>query len=365
MRRPQFALVLLAALGACALIGAASAQAKFQKAIWGPYYLPAGNAACPTPGEPCSPFPTYRELGVEVVQFQILWDQVAPTQPQNPRDPEDPAYHWGPIADFLQEAPAYGLEMSAMLTHSPGWANGGRSPIWAPKDPNAFADFAFAASKRFPTIRKWMVWGEWSRKENFKPLKANNPRGAQVYANLLDATYGALKEADRHNIVIGGMTLNGGTLKPPQVVKYMKLKNGRPPRMDLWGTNPFDARFPHLVDDPIGRFRGFNDIDTLHDEIKRVFRRGHRKVPRLWISEWTIVSDRPLSLFSGVYVSRKAQAQRLSAAFTIARHTPYVAGMGWFTLLDELPGEGEHAGWGLMDAQGDPKPSFFAYKSLP
>ena len=88
-------------------------------------------------------------------------------------------------------------------------------------------------------------------------------------------------------------------------------------------------------------------------------------MPKLWISEWTIVSDRPLQLFSGFFVCRQGQAQRLKAAFTIARNTPYVAGMGWFTLLDELPGEDEHAGWGLLDAEGNPKPSYYAYKSLP
>ncbi len=363
-KRAAAVLALAVALAGLGLLSGA-AQAKFQKAIWGPYYLPAGNDRCPTPGAPCSPFPIYKELGVEVVQFQIHWNEVAPTRPSNPRDPGDPAYHWGPIDAFVNGAQGYPLELAAMLTGSPGWANGGRSSIWAPKNPKDFANFAYAAAKRYPIIHKWMIWGEWSRVENFRPLKPNNPGGARIYANILDTSYGALKQADRRNIVIGGMTLNGGTLKPPQVVKYMKLKNGRPPRMDLWGTNPFDARFPHLADDPIGRFRGFNDIDTLHDEIARDYRRGNRKVPRLWISEWTIVSDRPLQLFSGFYVSRKAQAQRLNAAFTIAARTPYVAGMGWFTLLDELPGEDEQAGWGLLDAAGNPKPSFFAYKALP
>ena len=210
-----------------------------------------------------------------------------------------------------------------------------------------------------------MIWGEWSRVENFRPLKPNNPGGARIYANILDTSYGALKQANRRNIVIGGMTLNGGTLKPPQVVKYMKLKNGRPPRMDLWGTNPFDARFPHLADEP----------DRALPWLQRHRHPARRNRPRLPARQPQgpapldlRVDDRlrpaPAAL-QRLLCLAQGQAQRLSAAFTIAARTPYVAGMGWFTLLDELPGEGEHAGWGLLDADGIPKPSFFAYKALP
>jgi hypothetical protein len=357
------AITAIAAAAVSLFLVPVAAQAKFVKSIWGPYEIPAGTAACPGAID-CSPFPIYKELGVEVVQFQIHWDLIAPTQPANPRDPNDPAYHWSEIDHFVEKGRAAGMEMAALIDRSPGWANGGKPPIWAPKNPKDFADFAYAVSQHFPEIHRWMIWGEPSRKENFRPLKANQPKGAQVYAKILDASYASLKQSSKSNIVIGGMTLNGGTLKPPQWVKDLKLPNGRPPRMDEWGTNPFDARFPHLSDEPIGRFRGFNDIDTLHEEIAREYKRGHRKVPKLWLSEWTIVSDRPLQLFSGIFVSRKGQAQRLSATFEIARKTPYVTGLGWFTLMDQTSSEGG-AGWGLLDANGVPKPAFAAYKALP
>jgi hypothetical protein len=360
-RRICVTVLSLACLG---LVTAPAADAKLTKAIWGPYELPAGNAACPTPKAPCSAFPTYKQLGVDVFQFQIHWDEVAPTRPANPRDPNDPAYHWGEADTIVQQAAEYGIGLAALIQRAPGWANGGRSPIWAPTTPKSFADFAYAASKRYPSVRRWMIWGEPSRKENFLPMKEDDPRGPEIYAAILDRTYGVLKEASRSNKVIGGMTLNGGTVMPPQFLKYLKLKNGRPPRMDYWGDNPFDARYPHLADDPIGRFRGFNDIDTLHEEIARTYKRGHRKVPKLWLSEWTIVSDRPLQLFSGFFVSRRNQAQRLSAAYEIASRTPYVAALGWFTLLDQTPGEGD-ARWGLMQADGVPKPAFAAYQKVP
>ena len=58
---------------------------------------------------------------------------------------------------------------------APGWANGGRSPIWAPKNPKDFADFLFAASKRYPTIRRWMIWGEPSAGRKLPANEAERP----------------------------------------------------------------------------------------------------------------------------------------------------------------------------------------------
>jgi hypothetical protein len=210
----------------------------------------------------------------------------------------------------------------------------------------------------------WMIWGEPPRMENFRPMHAGSPAGPRLYARILDAAYGALKAAQPSNIVVGGMTLNGGTVMPTLFLRWLKLPNGRPPRMDLWGHNPFDGRFPNLADEPIGRFRGFNDIDTLHREIRAYYRQGHRKVPRLWLSEWTVISDKPSRIFLHFYVSAPEQARWLRAAFQIANRTPYVAGMGWFSLLDEPPAPGS-ANWGLLRSDGTPKPSYSAYKNAP
>ncbi len=350
----------------CALALAAPtvAHAKLLKSIWGPYELPAGDASCPTTTQACSAFPIYRELGVDVFQFQIHWDEIAPTRPLQPRDPNDPAYKWGSIDTIVEQSAQYGIQPAALVQRAPGWANGARSAIWAPTSPRTYSDFLYAAGRRYPSIRTWMIWGEPSRSDNFQPMKRGQPRGPQRYAALLDAAYAALKRASPRNVVIGGMTLNGGTIMAPDFIRAMKLKNGRPPRMDLWGHNPFDARFPRLHDGPLGRFRGFNDVDTLFAEIKAAYLAGHRKVPRLWLSEWTIVSDRPLDLFSGFFVSRREQAVRLKAAYQIASRTPYVAGLGWFTLMDQSIEDGG-AAWGLLGADGSKKPSFNAYKSLP
>jgi hypothetical protein len=67
---------------------------------------------------------------------------------------------------------------------------------------------------------------------------------------MLDASYGALKRANRHNIVIGGDTWTGGEISPLNFIRAMRLPNGRRPRMDLYGHNPFTARSPNLRKQP-------------------------------------------------------------------------------------------------------------------
>lgn len=377
--RPRLRLVALGALVALLAIPATAGAA--QKAIWGPHELEAGqdSVRCPAPvvpippPDPCSAFPTYNDLGVDVYQFQLHWDEVAPTRPANPRDPEDPAYKWkGVHTQIVNAAIAAGVEPAILIQRSPGWANGNRSAIWAPNKASDFADFAFAASKRYAGVRKWMIWGEPSRGESFQPMKKGSPKGPRRYAGILDAAYGALKDANSANTVIGGMSVNAGTVPPPQYIQYMKRK-GRMPRMDLWGHNPFDSRAPRIADKPIKHFRGLNDVDTLWNEIKAAYRRGKGKgrkskgvkAPKgLFLSEWTLPTDHPAPVFGDrFFVTRAEQAKRITAAFKMVNKLKYVKALGYFTLLDQPGANTNH--WGLITSDGVRKPGFSAYAAAP
>jgi hypothetical protein len=350
---------ILPCLSLCALLALApAAHARNTKAIWGPA---KNESDQPCPG--CSLFPTYRQLGVDVYQFQIKWRDVAVTQPADPRNPADPAYHWPALYDFIvSESAANGISLAAQVHGTPAWANGGRDNRWAPNDPHALGDFMYAASLRFPSIRRWMVWGEPGNADNFQPQNAK--RTPKIYAAMLDYAYVALKQASRANIVIGGMTHNGGRIKPPIFIRNMKLKSGRRPRMDLFGHNPFDPRFPRLKDKPIGKFRGLNDVDTLWKEIKAAYKKQKKGRPkRLWLSEWTIQSDHNSSVFK-FHVTRGEQARRITAGYRLVRKLKYVDALGWFTLYD-YPASAVNPAWGLITYEGVPKPAFAAYAAVP
>jgi hypothetical protein len=370
--------LLTALAGLCAgfAIAAPSALAGpgFVNSLWGPIKFAPGSGGCPSPGPRCSAIPTYKELGAEMIQYQVQWNAIAPpTRPANPRDPA--SYAWPSEFQFLvDEAAANGMRVSFLIKGSPPWANGGQSWNHAP-NPGDFADFAYAAARRYPSVDHWQIWGEPTRANNFLPQKR---RGARTYARILDAAYGALKQAGPENVVIGGMTFHGGLTRPPAWIRYMRLPNGKPPRMNWYGHNPFERRFPNIRKRPIGSFRGLSDIDTLWREVKRAYQRRIRRGPRkgqlrfvrkrgrprkLWLSEWSIQTDHGSYVFD-YYVSRSRQVAYLNRAFALARRAPYVKGMGWYQLIDYPPAPNNPT-WGLMTYSGERKPAFNAYKALP
>jgi hypothetical protein len=343
-------LLLLLCAGLGLLAGLPAAAHAELKSIWGPNRLPNGHSA----------FPTYRKLHVDILQRQVEWNVVAPTRPRHAKDPKDPAYHWPADLDAAAVATRRNhMRLALMIKGTPDWANGGRGPGFAPTRAKDVARFAVAAARHYRRVRHWMVWGEPARPGNFEPWDPNGPASVRRYARVLDATYGALKSVRRSNIVIGGMTHDGGLPGVPDYLRWLRLPNGKPPRLDWYGHNPYGVRYPNIRStfyNPV--VRDMSDVDTLIYEVRRTFRSIHRR-PRLWLSEFNVQSDRSSRGFS-FFVSRRQQARWLSAAYRIAHRARYVAGLGWYELLDE-GGPGGLTG-GLMTPGGKRKPAWYAYR---
>jgi hypothetical protein len=338
-----------AALGFVGVAPAAPAEAAL-KAMWGPSELPDGSSA----------FPTYKRLGVRVLQHQLSWREVATARPANPRNPADPAYKWPASLDAaVAEADHNGIKTALMVKRTPDWANGNRGEQWVPTRLRDYADFMVAAARHYSTVKHWMVWGEPTRGDSFKPMPPNATRGPRVYAQLLDQAYAALKSVRRSNVVIGGMTWTVGVVSAAKFVRWMKLPNGKAPRLDWFGHNPFSVRFPRLSKPTYAdNVRDMSDVDTLYREVKRAYR--GRRAPRLWLSEFTVSARRNNRAFA-FHVSERSQAKWITSAFKIACTHRYIAGLGWYTLLDEAD---QKAGLtsGLLDSTGKPKPAYNSYR---
>lgn len=350
--RPRTVVAIILPWLVLVVAGAPASAPAAEKALWGPVALPDGSSA----------FDLYGRLGIDTLQLVVRWDAVARQRPARPADPADPAYSWpAEIAEAELEAARHGIRLCLLVEGTPPWANGGRPPTFAPTAPSDYADFLAAAARRYSLVRRWMIWGEPNRHDRFQPNQLNSALGPRAYARVLDAAYGALKSASRQNIVIGGNTWTSGTVKPPDFLRWLRLPDGRRPRLDWWGHNPFPFRRPNLADPPLrGGFRDIGDLDTLSGEVRRAF---GRRVP-LWLSEYTIQSDRGSRVFA-TYVSRAAQARYLTAGFRIADDLgPAVAGIGWLTLLDEAPAP-DSANFGLLTHAMARKPAFTAMTLAP
>jgi hypothetical protein len=323
------------------------------KAIYGPLTMPDGSSA----------FPVYRTLGVQVLELQLDWNEIAPARPGDPSDPADPGYRWPAyLQAAIAEGARYGIQLALEVGGFPSWSNGGRGPSWAPLDPRSYASFLRAASRKYPSVRHWLILNEVNYYRNFEPLPRDSPVGPERYAGLLAAAYGALKAVDPANLVIGGMTYSAGTIDASSFIRWMRLPDGAPPPMDYYGYNPYSVRYPHLERRPYGYAYEINDIGTLHRQLAGIYgASGH--VPRLWLSEFGI-SDSASSSFD-YYVSPPVQASWVTAAYRLVDSVSYVAALGWYELLDQSSPSSDPLTEGLMTAAGEPKPSFYAYAAAP
>jgi hypothetical protein len=342
-RRVLFvALLLLAILPSGAL--------AFSKAIWWDPFHSGVNQ-----------FPIYRQLGVKIVEMQLFWPAVAPTQPSRPADPRDPAYHWPvEIQQAIRQAARFHMKVLLQIIGAPPWSNGGHAWYWAPR-PGAFATFARAATQRYRAVHLWMIWGEPNRLRNFQPETPALP-GATLtpaqqvaphnYARMLDAAYGALKRVDPRNLVIGGSTFTTGAIDTLQWIQNMRLPNGRPPRMDMYAHNPFGWRPPVFssVPSPVGWVM-FADLKRLGGWIDRYLQPG---MP-IFLSEFTLPTA--IDTQFGFYVDPSTQASFITDALSQSRSWKRIYGLGWINLYDRPP----VSYGGLLTVDGMPKPGFYAF----
>ncbi len=337
------------------------APASVTKAMWGPAVH-----------DGVSLFPTYRELGVKIYEDHLRWSAIALRRPRNARDPNDPAYVWPTeVTQAVTEAKRYHIQVALQIIGAPPWANGGKPWNWAPRNPQDYANFAIAAAKRYPSVHLWMIWGEPSRSPNFMPfypasplarkLTAKQKIAPHLYSRILDAAYGALKSVSRSNLVIGGMTFGAADLTDDlttaQWIENLRLPDGKPPRLDMYGHNPFSYRAPNLSNPPSANEQiDFSDLGRLAELVDRYLGRPGNPHPKLFISEWTIPTK--IDLEFNFYVEPIVQAQWITDGLRIASSWSRIYAVGWIYLYDEPP---ETYG-GLIETDGVKKPGYFAWK---
>jgi hypothetical protein len=258
------------------------------------------------------------------------------------------------------------MQVALMLIGTPSWANGGRTWQWAPKNSRDFADFAAAAARRYPNVHLWMIWGEPTRQANFRPLSlvrwnarrltSAQATGPHIYASMLDGAYSSLKTVNRNNLVIGGMTFSAGDIVTKLWIQNLVLPDGRRPRLDLWGHNPFSYRAPDLSNRPSPWNQvDFSDLPRLAGMVDATF--GHGRHIPLFLSEWTLPTS-PNDGEFGFWVDPPVQASWIKKAFAIVHRWRQIYALGWIHLEDDPP----QTYGGLMTAAGRPKPGFFAFQ---
>src|SRR5690606_23291036 len=71
--------------------------------------------------------------GTQVTRVDVLWREVAPRRPANPRDPGDPAYDWSRYDQIVRGLTARGIGIMMDFYRTPAWASRSGRPSAAPR----------------------------------------------------------------------------------------------------------------------------------------------------------------------------------------------------------------------------------------
>src|SRR3954467_162012 len=212
------------------------------------------------------------------------------------------------------------------VSKTPSWASGNSDPRYLPTDPADYTNFLIAASRRYPSVRYWMIWSEACSQNRLQPITpqdfgtpvtADARSQPRAYAALLDASYATLKGITPDNVVIGGNSWAVCGIRPIDWAHYLKTPDGRRPRMDLWGHNPYVVYNPHKLPDD-WKVTDIYHLPELQAAIDKYF--GKRPRIGLFLSEFTMPTapDVEFPLYTSergqaIYVSGRSRSRASSA----------------------------------------------------
>jgi hypothetical protein len=337
----RLAIVALAALAFC---GAAGAAPGIAYGVQDDAWLASG------PGTIDHRVQVLDALGVKIVRYTLRWDQIARTRPAMATWSGDPAYTWGSSDEVLKALHAAGIRSVVGVYGSPRWANGGKSPNWAPLSGSSVAAFMRAAAERFPWVRDWLIWNEPNKTMFLRP---NSPR---VYVQqLLNPAYAALHAVSARMRVGGGVTApragSGGT-SPITWIRGMRAAHAR---LDAYAHNPYPER-PAIEGPGSGGCRRCSTITmaTLDKLQRETFKAWGMK--RLWLTEYGYQA-RPPDRMLGVPVA--TQARYINEAALKTYRASRVDMLIHFLVRDDP----RPAGWqsGFFTMHGSARPSAGAF----
>ena len=292
-----------------------------------------------------------RALGVDVVRYTVRWDQIAPERPQRPADPRDPAYDWRASDRVLAALRRGGITPLVTLYGTPGWANGGRAPNFAPTSASSFASFARAVATRYPWVRLWTIWNEPNQAIWLRPTSART-----YVRTLLNPAYAAIHDVIPGARVGGGVTAARGGSAGIAPVPWIRSMGALGARLDAYAHHPYPGH--PRTETPWGpgcrrcATITMADLERLEREVRSAF--GPK---RLWLTEYGYQTNPPDTLLG---IPQALQASRMASA----SHRAYVARgvdvLVFFLVRDDADVDGWQSG--LVTASGQKKPAYAAYR---
>jgi hypothetical protein len=283
-----------------------------------------------------------RELGVDVYRFTLRWDQI---------EARRGTYDWSWPDAVVDGLRANGIAPVLTIWGTPSWANGGRTPNYAPRSKWALASFAKAAATRYRAqARHWLIWNEPNQRRWLRPTSA------RTYTGLLNVSYAAIKRANPQARVAGGVTAPRGNVGGQNPVDWIRAMRRYRAKLDAYAHHPYPAK-PGIETPWSGgctwcKTITMADLDRLIREVQAAF-----PGKRIWLTEYGYQTNPP-ERWLGVSPAR--QAMYASAASLRAFQAPLVDMLIHFMVQDDARLEGWQSGFRRLD--GTAKPSYNSFK---
>jgi hypothetical protein len=296
------------------------------------------------------------------------WPYIAPQEPTDATDSDDPAYRFNDLDEFVRQAQIHGQEVLITLWGTPGWANGDKGPNRLPTNVGTFQQFAFAVAHRyngrrpgFPYVRFYSIWNEPNLGQFLAPqFSGKKDVGPQLYTKIYRAGYAGVKAGSPQAFVGVGETSPRGHDKHVNGIQdsnspghFAQLVAQQKPaiRFDAWAHHPYvplgvaplaPARYPNVTLSNLGLFE---------TNLRTYFKR--KSVP-IWITEYAHETrpDEP----KGVTYAQQASYAKIALA--TAAKLPDVQMFVWFVLRDDPTSTWQS---GFIRANGALKPGFSTF----
>jgi hypothetical protein len=299
--------------------------------------------------------PTVTALGPKLLRYNIVWSDIAPTEPADPANPADPAYVWTNADKLVALATSLHAEVLFTIVDAPKWANGGKTQQFAPTDPATFGTFCGAVAKHFPSVSLFTIWNEPNRGQFLQPQGAGGVDAPKEIAGLAKACMPAIKDVSSDaRVAVGPIASRGGQggLSPIPFLARYRAAGG--PKPDAIALNPYLEGLPPLFEPrerPKDGAVTIRNLDWLHGALTKAY---GTSVP-IWLTEFAVRTVPP--------VTNIDQAAQLRQSVELIRdHYPYVPMLVWFLLRDQGPTDYWRSG--LVNTAWDRKPAFAVFRSL-
>ena len=214
--------LLLAALTSCALIGLGASGAQASSSVR--YGIQDDSWLIHGAGTLDDRLDRIESLGVEIVRFNLHWDRIEPVRGEQ---------NWEESDMVLEGLHDRGIPAVVGIVGSPRWANGGRTPNFAP-GAAAFAEFASTAASRYSWVNQWLVWNEPNQARWLRPTTP-----AVYVRQLLNPAYKAIHAANPRAKVGGGVTAPRGSTAGVSPVNWIRGMRKAGARLDAYAHHPY------------------------------------------------------------------------------------------------------------------------------